>query len=168
MFKQSLIIGIAAAGLLLSAQASAYQSGHSHKVTKKSSHSQSYKAKPRKRYAPRFNVNREQRQQAIMIKQGIKTCRITPREARVLNKQQSKIKKTERRLRKSGLTRWETSHLKNRLHTARVQINSFTKNRNTCGRSKSRYNKGKSQYKSQRNSYKSQGNSFTVYNRGHR
>ena len=139
MIKQVLITSIAAAGLLLSAQASAHSNGGSVTIWKNNAshgHGHSHHAKPVRRPAPKpkYNVNREQRQQATMIQQGIQKCLITPREAAKLNKQQKRIKKAERRMRKDGLQRWERMKLKQRLHTARVQINRLTKNNKKCGR----------------------------------
>jgi len=139
MIKQALITSIAAAGLLLSAQASA----HSGSVTiwKNNSHihndhGRHIHSAPPRRHAPKpkYNVNKEQRQQAIMIQQGIKKCLITPSEAAKLNKKQNRIKKAERRMRKDGLQHWERMKLKKRLHNARVQINRLTKNGKKCGR----------------------------------
>ena len=137
MIKQIVMTGFAAAALLLSAQVSAHQPGHgkvwkshSHKVTK-----QVTKSRRQVVQRPKFNVNREQRHQALMIKQGIRQCQITPREARVLNKMQKNIKRTERRMRKNGLQRWEVKQLKRSLHNARVKINRLSNNHKTCGRS---------------------------------
>lgn len=127
MLKQVVITGIAAMGLMLSVQASAHQS-NSHTVRINHGHSGHHQpVKP-----PKFRVNREQREQANMIKQGIKTCQITPQEARKLNAQQNRIKKAERRMRKDGLQHWERSKLKQRLHNARVNINRLTKNAKNC------------------------------------
>ena len=134
MIRNIIITSVAAAGLLLSAQASAHNSNN---VTWKNGahgHGHSHNVKPQKRRAPKFRVNKEQREQAQMIKQGIKTCQITPSEAKTLNKQQNRINKAERKMRKDGLRRWERQKLKQRLHNARVQINKLTKNRKKCGR----------------------------------
>jgi len=139
MIKQVLITSIAAAGLLLSAQASAHGVQTDHHVNGEPaiSWNHSHNTKPARRPAPKrkkYNVNKEQRQQATMIAQGVRTCQITPREAGKLNRQQARIRKAERRMRKDGLQRWERMNLKNRLHKARVQINSLTKNSKQCGR----------------------------------
>ena len=138
MIKQALITSIAAAGLLLSAQATAHGVQSDYHVNGEPAISWNHShAKPVRRPAPKrkkYNVNREQRQQATMIAQGIKTCQITQREAAKLNKQQKRIKKAERRMRKDGLQRWERMKLKTRLHNARVRINEFTKNSKKCGR----------------------------------
>lgn len=138
MIKQVLITSITAAGLLLSAQATAHNSGGSVTVWKNASnshnHGHKHHVKKVRRAPPKYNVNREQRQQATMIAQGIKTCQITPREATKLNKRQAKINKTERRLRKHGLSYAESMKLKTSLHSARVQINRLTKNGKKCGR----------------------------------
>lgn len=136
MIKQVLITSIAAAGLLLSAQASAHSSGGEVTVWNNSAHGHTHKhhVKKVRRAPPRYNVNNEQHQQATMIAQGIKTCQITPKEAAKLNKKQSKIRKAERRMRKDGLQHWERMKLKTRLHNARVQINRLTKNGKQCGR----------------------------------
>jgi len=137
MIKQMLITSIAAAGLLLSVQATAH-SGGSATVWNNSSHSHNNNGNHHstRRHAPKpkFRVNREQRQQATMIQQGIKTCQITPSEAARLNARQAKIKKAERRMRKDGLSYAESMKLKKRLHNARVQINRLTKNGKKCGR----------------------------------
>lgn len=144
MLKQVVITGIAAMGLMLSVQASAHQSS-SHTVRINHGHSGHHKpAKP-----PKFRVNREQREQANMIKQGIKTCQITPQEATKLNAQQNRIKKAERRMRKDGLQRWERSKLKQRLHNARVNINRLTKNAKNC-RSK-RWNRSNNHHRGNAN-----------------
>lgn len=141
MIKQVLITSIAAAGMLLSAQATAHNStGNGSTVWNNythghNSHGRHVNPTPVRRPAPpKFNVNREQRQQATMIKQGIKNCRITPREANKLNNQQNRIKNAERRMRKGGLQHWERMKLKKRLHKARVQINRLTKNGEKCRR----------------------------------
>jgi len=139
---------------LLSAQASADQNRHGAKNWKGHASASTKYVQPRhqkksrysKRRKPVYNVNREQRQQAVMIQQGIRTCQITPREARVLNKQQSRIRKAERKLRRNGLKRWEANTLKISLHTARVQINRLTKNRKTCGRKHRGYKHGQKRH----------------------
>ena len=134
MIKQVLITGITAVGLLLSAQATAHNQGGQGTFWNNSAHGHGHNghAQPQRR---KFRVNREQREQAGMIRQGIRTCQITPREADRLNKQQNKINRAERRMRRGdGLQRWERQQLKQRLHNARVQINRLTKNRKTCNR----------------------------------
>ena len=138
MIKQFIISSVAAAGLLVSAQATAHNTGGT-VVWNNSAHghSHSHHVKPQRR-APKFRVNKEQREQAQMIKQGIKTCQITPAEAKILNKQQKRINKAESRMRADGLQRWERQKLKQRLHNARVQINKLTKNNKKCGRKNKR------------------------------
>ena len=134
MIKQVLITGIATAVLMLSATASAHQGGGSVTVWNNAGHGHHHNVKPKRRHKPKFNVNQEQRQQAVMIKQGIKTCQITPAEAAKLKKQQKRIKKAERGMRSNGLQKWERNALQKRLKNARIRINRFTKNRDRCGR----------------------------------
>lgn len=129
MIKQAVITSFAAAVLLLSVQASADQNSQRSNAWK----NKTPVTKHVKFRQPAFNVNREQREQAAMIQQGIKKCQITPKEARVLNKQQARINKTERQLKKNGLNRREANQLKSALKSARIQINRLTKNRKTCG-----------------------------------
>lgn len=145
MLKKIIITSVAAAGLLLSVHASADQSTYKVKVWNNNAHNIVKNVKPnyRVKAQPSFSVNKEQRQQATMISQGIQSCKITPTEAKVLNKQQKKIQKTESRLRQGGLSRWETNLLKTSLKSARIQINKLTKNRSTCGRSKSKRHNNK-------------------------
>lgn len=127
MLKQIVITGVAAAGLILSAQASAHQNNnHTSHINNGHSHHQ-----PAPRPA-KFNVNREQRQQATMIRQGINTCQITPKEAKKLKSDQKRINKMEKRMRRDGLQKWERNKLKTVLHTARVKINRLTKNAKNC------------------------------------
>ena len=127
MLKQLVITGVAAAGLILSAQASAHQNNnHTARVNNGHSHHQ-----PAPRRA-KFNVDKEQRQQANMIRQGINTCQITPKEAKRLRSDQKRINKMEKRMRRDGLQKWERNKLKTILHTARVKINRFTKNAKNC------------------------------------
>lgn len=142
MFKQIFITGVAATSLMLSAQVSAHQNnsrtahvnnGHSH-----------HQPAPRR---AKFNVNREQREQANMIKQGIKTCQITPQEAQKLKSQQNRIKKAEKRMRRDGLQRWERMDLKSRLHTARVKINKLTKNSKRCRTNRRHHRPGHNGYR---------------------
>jgi len=127
MLKKVVTTGVAVAVMILSAQASAHQNNnHKPRVSHGHSHHQ-----PSPRPA-RFNVNKEQREQATMIKQGIKTCQITPKEAQRLNKEQNRIRKTEKRMRHDGLQKWERKQLKSLLHNARVKINKLTKNAKHC------------------------------------
>lgn len=133
MIKHVLITGIATAALLLSATASAHKGG-SVTVWNNASHGHNHHVKPKHRPKPKFRVNKEQRQQAVMIQQGIKTCQITPAEAAKLKKQQKRIEKAERRMRSDGLQSWERNKLQARLKNARIQINRLTKNRDRCGR----------------------------------
>lgn len=162
MIKQTLILSIAAVGLLLTAQASAYQHYNSYVLSVQTGHSDHSQAQSKKRYSKKAAriINKEQHEQAVMIQQGIKTCQITPREAVTLNVQQSKINKLERRLSSNGLSKWEFSKLNSSLHSARVQINAFTKNRDTCGRGY-----GKS-YNDKRHDNKY--NNYSRYHKGHR
>lgn len=134
MLKQLLITGIASTVMLGAVQANAHtlvtsstwaNTNHSH-----------HNAKPKRHSAPVFQVNREQREQATMIQQGIQTCRLTPNEARQLQNQQQDIRQLEQKMRRDGLSQWESNTLKNRLHTARVNINRLTKNNVTCGSKK--------------------------------
>ena len=113
MFKKIAITIIAASALLVSMQASAAGHGHSH----------------HKRDA---GINKEQREQAVMIQQGINTCQITPAEARTLKNTQKRIKRLEKKFKANGYSRWETQTLRNKLHAARVEINKLTKNRSNC------------------------------------
>lgn len=130
MLKQVIITGITAAGLLLSMQASAHQvNSHGSRVNNNHSHNN---YQPVRRAPPPFNVNKEQREQATMIAQGVKTCQITPKEAQALYAQQNRIKKAEKRMRRDGLQNRERNTLKQRLHNARVKINNFTKNAKNC------------------------------------
>lgn len=110
MLKQITMTTIAAATLLVSMQASAYSPNK---------HNDS-------------GINQEQRQQAVMIQQGIKTCEITPREAQQLRSTQSRIKSLEQKFRANGFSSWERQSLQSKLHAARVEINNLTKNRDTC------------------------------------
>lgn len=143
MIKQVLITSIAAAGLLVAAQASAHNSGGTVTVWKNANnHGHKHHVKKVRRAPPKYNVNKEQRQQAAMIKQGIKTCQITPSEASKLNARQAKIKKAERRMRSNGLSYSESMTLKTRLHNARVQINKLTKNAKKCGRGHKKHSHG--------------------------
>lgn len=145
MIKQVLITSIAAAGLLVAAQASAHNSGGTVTVWKNSnasSHGHKHHVKKVRRAPPKYNVNKEQRQQAAMIKQGIQTCQITPKEAKKLNERQARIKKAERRMRSDGLSYNESMKLKKRLHNARVQINKLTQNANKCGRGHKKHSQG--------------------------
>ena len=135
MIKQLFITGIAATGILLSAQSSAHN-GNSGTIWNNSVHHHKHLHKVR-RPAPKpikFRINKEQRKQAAMIQQGIKNCRITPREANRLNNRQNRIKALERKMRRDGLQRWERKDLKKRLHNARTQINKLTNNRKRCNR----------------------------------
>lgn len=131
MLKQLLLTGIAGTLILGASQASAHtlvtsstwaNTNHSHHNTK-----------PKRQHTPALWINKEQREQAGMIKQGIKTCRITPNEARRLQNQQQDIRRLEQKLRRDGLTQWELKTLKSRLHNARTNINRLTKNNVTCG-----------------------------------
>ncbi len=131
MLKQLLLTGIAGTLIIGASQASAHtlvtsstwaNTNHSH-----------HNAQPKRNHAPAFRVNQEQRQQATMIKQGIKTCRITPKEARRLQNEQQDIKRLEQKMRRGGLTQWERNTLKSHLHNARVNINRLTKNNVKCG-----------------------------------
>lgn len=128
MLKQFIITGVAAAGLMLTAQSSAHQSHNAPRIHHGHGHSHHQPA-PR---PPKFRVNKEQREQAMMIKQGVKTCQITPHEAQKLYAQQNRIKKAEKRMRRDGLQRWERNKLKARLKKARVRINRFTQNADNC------------------------------------
>ncbi|PWQ95702.1 hypothetical protein [Leucothrix arctica] len=107
MFKKIALTTIAASTLLISMQASAYSKHES-------------------------SVNQEQREQATMIKQGIKTCAITPSEASKLKSTQQRIAKLEHKFKANGLSKWERKTLQDKLHAARVDINKMTKNRSTC------------------------------------
>lgn len=107
MFKKIALTTIAASTLLISMQASAHNKHES-------------------------SVNQEQHEQATMIKQGIKTCAITPSEANKLNSTQQSIAKLERKFKVNGLSKWERKTLQDKLHAARVDINKMTKNRSTC------------------------------------
>ena len=118
MFKRIAITAVAASALLVSMQASA-AGGHHHKRD--------------------AGINKEQREQSVMIQQGIKTCQITPAEARTLKATQKRIADLERKFKSNGYSRWELQTLKNKLHSARVEINRLTKNRSNC-RSKYRSN----------------------------
>lgn len=110
MLKQITMTTIAAATLLVSMQASAYSPNNGHNS----------------------GINQEQREQAVMIQQGIRTCEITPREAQQLRATQSRIKSLEQQYRANGFSSWERQSLQNKLHAARVEINTLTKNRTTC------------------------------------
>lgn len=111
MFKKIAITTIAASALLVSMQASA-AGGHHHKRD--------------------GGVNKEQREQSVMIQQGIKTCQITPAEARTLKSTQRRIAGLERKFKSNGFSRWEIKTLHAKLHAARVEINRLTKNRSNC------------------------------------
>jgi len=111
MFKRIAITAVAASALLVSMQASA-AGGHHHKRD--------------------AGINKEQREQSVMIQQGIKTCQITPAEAKTLKATQKRIARTEKRFKSNGLSRWETKTLHSRLHAARVEINRLTKNSTNC------------------------------------
>ena len=119
MFKKIAITTIAASALLFSMQASAAGYGHHNKRD--------------------AGINKEQREQSVMIQQGIKTCQITPAEARTLKDTQKRISRLESKFKANGLSRWESQTLHNKLHAARVEINKLTKNRTNC-RSKYRSN----------------------------
>jgi len=142
MIKQTLITGIAAAVLLLSTQASAEQGRKNAKNMKKKAPVVTKPVKPnRHKRPPMFNVDKEQRQQARMIQRGIRSCQITPREARRLDRRQYQIQQTERRLKRHGLQRWEVKQLKRELGAAREQINRLSNNHRTCGRQHNNWNK---------------------------
>lgn len=113
MFKKVALATLATSAIVFSMQASA--AGHGHGYHKRDA-----------------QINKEQREQAVMIQQGIKTCQITPAEARTLRNTQSQINKLEGRFKANGLTPWESQTLLNKLHSARVQINKLTKNRDNC------------------------------------
>ena len=110
MLKQITMSTVAIATLFFSMQASAFNQGHS----------------------KGHDINKEQREQAVMIQQGIKTCAITPREAQQLRTTQNNISKLEQKFKANGLRKFEYVALKNKLHTARVEINRLTKNRANC------------------------------------
>jgi len=106
MFKHIAIAVITTSGLLLSAQVSAHQS--------------------------ESEIDKQQKEQAVMIKQGIKTCQLTKKEAKTLNATQDSIAALEKKYRKNGLQTSELKTLTSKLHDARVQINKLTKNSTTC------------------------------------
>jgi hypothetical protein len=110
MFKKIAITTIAASALLFTMQASA--SGGHHKND--------------------ASINKEQRTQAVMIQQGIKSCKITPSEARKARSTQKRIAILEKKFKANGMSRWERDTLKKKLHAARVEINQLTQNRTTC------------------------------------
>ena len=112
MFKKIAITTIAASAILFSMQASAAGHGHHNKRD--------------------AGINKEQHQQSVMIQQGIKTCQITPAEARTLKNTQRRINSLESKFRANGYSRWESQTLHNKLHAARVEINKLTKNRVNC------------------------------------
>lgn len=109
MFKHIAMTTVATAALFVSLQASAYSPNNGHD-----------------------SINKEQREQAVMIQQGIKTCEITPREAQTLRATQSRIAAMEKKFKANGMRSWERKTLQEKLHAARVEINQFTKNRTTC------------------------------------
>jgi len=110
MFKKIALTTVAASTLLISMQASANNYHNKHAAS----------------------INKEQREQATMISQGIRTCEITPAEARTLRSTQKRIATMESKFKRDGLTRWERQTLNEKLHAARVEINRMTKNRSTC------------------------------------
>ena len=138
MLKQITITTFAITALLVSMQASAANQHHS-------------KGK---------GIDKEQRQQAAMIKQGIKTCQITPREAKTLKTTQKRIAKLERKFKKNGLRSWERRTLISKLHSARVQINTLTKNRANC---RSKHNRLNTKH-SAKGSFQRGHNKFVVKN----
>lgn len=142
MLKQITMSTVAIATLLVSMQASAFNQSHS----------------------KGHEINKEQREQAVMIQQGIKTCAITPREAQQLRSTQNNIAKLERKFKANGLQKFERKALQNKLHSARVEINRLTKNRTTC-RSKYERNGYKHNAKS---THKRGGNQHNVIGRYHR
>ena len=90
MFKQVMVIGLIASGLMLSTASMA---------------------------APRggYGINAMQAQQARMIERGIRSGALTPYEARVLWAEQRAIRNTEARYRVNGLSRAEFRSLRNML-----------------------------------------------------
>lgn len=77
-------------------------------------------------------IDKQQSEQATMIAQGMKTCQLTPTEAKSLKTIQSGIAALETKYRHGGLQSWELNTLTSKLHNARVEINKLTKNSTTC------------------------------------
>ena len=77
-------------------------------------------------------IDKQQKEQATMIAQGMKTCQLTPEEAKSLKTIQSGIDAIEKKYRYGGLQSWELKTLTSKLHDSRVQINKLTKNSTTC------------------------------------
>ncbi|PWQ97633.1 hypothetical protein [Leucothrix pacifica] len=77
-------------------------------------------------------IDKQQHEQAVMIAQGMKTCQLTPEEAKSLKAMQSSIAALEKKYRYGGLQSWELNTLASKLHNARVEINKLTKNSTTC------------------------------------
>lgn len=106
MFKKIAMTAVSVSALVFTVQASAHNSGS--------------------------EINKQQKEQSVMISQGIKTCKITPDEAKKLKKRQSTIAALEKKYRANGLQSWELKTLTSKLHDARVEINKLTKNSTTC------------------------------------
>ena len=110
MFKKIAMTTVAASVLLFSMQASASGGHNKHDA----------------------GIKKEQRTQSVMIQQGIKSCKITPSEAKKAMKTQRRISALKKRFKVNGMTHWERKTLQNKLHAARVEINQLTQNRSTC------------------------------------
>lgn len=77
-------------------------------------------------------IDQQQYEQSVMIAQGMKTCQLTPDEAKTLKTQAAAIAELESKYRANGLQSWELNTLATKLHTLRVSINTLTKNSTTC------------------------------------
>ena len=110
MFKKIAMTAVAASTIAMSMQASANNNHHRHNAA----------------------IDKEQREQAVMIQQGVKTCQITPAEAKQAYSTHQRIARMESKFKANGLSRWERQTLNEKLHAARVEINQLTKNRTTC------------------------------------
>ena len=106
MTKNIAMTVLSATALLFSFQASAHSSGS--------------------------EVDKQQKEQAVMIAQGMKNCKLTPKEAKSLKTIQSGIDALEKTYRHDGLQSWELKTLTSKLHDSRVQINKLTQNSTTC------------------------------------
>ncbi|PID45177.1 MAG: hypothetical protein CSB47_09930 [Proteobacteria bacterium] len=107
MFKKFAITAVSITALVMSAQASAARYSSS-------------------------EIDQQQKEQAVMIAQGIKTGMLTPSEAKQLKTQQQTIAALEKKYRANGLQSWELKTLSSKLHEARIQINKLTKNNVNC------------------------------------
>ena len=106
MFKKIVVTTVSISALLLAFQASAHSSAS--------------------------KIDKQQKEQAVMIQQGMKNCKLTVKEAKSLKTTQDSIAALEKKYRVNGLQSWELKTLGSKLHESRVQINKLTKNSSTC------------------------------------